>query len=85
MAVWIDLTFAFIAESFASCEYPESARKPMVAKIARIVMTTMSSTRVNADNFLVTAAARPNVRFCMVRIVIYRPYVTMKYVGINSY
>lgn len=46
MAVCSDRTFALMAESLASCEYPESAKKPIVASIANIVMTTMSSTKV---------------------------------------
>lgn len=47
MAVETDLTFAFMAESFASWEYPESAKKPIVARMVRIDITTMSSTSVN--------------------------------------
>lgn len=47
--------FALIAASFASLVCHESERNPMVAKIARIVITTMSSASVNQNgdlNFL---------------------------------
>lgn len=46
-----DRAFALIAESLASCEYPHKARKPIVAKIARIVITTISSTNVKPNFF----------------------------------
>ena len=44
-------TFAFAAASRASEEYPESARKPTVARMARIVITTTSSARVKPESF----------------------------------
>lgn len=47
-AVISDLTFVFTAESLASCVYPESAKNPTVANMARIVTTTMSSAKVKA-------------------------------------
>jgi hypothetical protein len=36
-------------ESLAEADWEEKDRKAMVARIARITMTTMSSTRVNQD------------------------------------
>ena len=50
-------TFAFIAASLASEVYPESARNPTVANIAKMVITTMSSTRVKAENLRILRVA----------------------------
>ena len=50
MAVCMDRTFALVAESFASWEYQVSARNPMAASIARMLMTTMSSTSVKPES-----------------------------------
>lgn len=50
MAEYSERTLAFTAESLASCEYPESARNPMAARIAKTAITTTSSARVNPVN-----------------------------------
>lgn len=56
-------TFAFSAEALASSEYPDSERNPTVARIARIVITTMSSTRVNPEKALTDAFRRRKDRY----------------------
>lgn len=58
MADNTDRTLDFDAASLASSEYPESARNPTVARMARTVTTTMSSARVNPDHFLEAAFLR---------------------------
>ena len=47
----INATFAVRLLSRAVRVYPENETKDMVPKIARIVITTISSTRVNALDF----------------------------------
>lgn len=52
IAEYTDRTFAFIAEAFASVEYPLRAMNPTVASTANMAITIMSSAKVNADHFL---------------------------------
>jgi hypothetical protein len=47
----IDLTCAFLFKSLAQARYQENETKPIVARIARIVITTISSTKVKAFCF----------------------------------
>lgn len=49
MAEYTERTLVFTAESFASSVYPDKARNPTVAKMARTVITTMSSASVNHE------------------------------------
>lgn len=50
----IERTLAFVAEDLASSAYPESAKNPTVASIAKMVMTTMSSASVNHHRFFLS-------------------------------
>lgn len=52
MAEYTDLTLALIAEDLASWEYPDNAMKPMVARMARMAMTTMSSAMLKPERIL---------------------------------